>query len=122
MFDEPHLFAGHVPVSLLVDDFNEGVFSGSKSETTASDLFLAVSEEFESLHDGDDVAIVLESNSRKIFVCFLLLRSNVEVEGHWHEVAHSAFVSVGLHLHHLEHLHLVHDSIEGEGPALTDGL
>ena len=124
--DEVHGVTTDEEVSLGEDSLGTGVGLGHAAEGTGADLFLAVVEKDWVVDDSNDF-VGADRGTRKsdlgLALEFGLLRgSHVLGDGNREEVAFALTVGNGLHVHDLEELKLVHESIQGVGPAITDGL
>lgn len=110
-------------ISLLHDSVGHGVVLGEGSESSGADLFLSVVEEFSTINNGNDISIVGKGNILGFILFTLLLEflSAVLGDGDRHEGSLSVFGN-SLHLEALEELHVVHESLEGLGPSISNSL
>lgn len=125
VFEERHGFSGYEEFTLSEDGGSAGVFLGEGTENTGTDFFLAVLEEGGLVDDSEDLVAdsgASDSNSIGAFEFFLLGSSDVLGDGNREEMSLSFSVGQSAHLHNFENFHFVHEALEGEGPALTDGL
>ena len=123
---EAHGGSRNEEVSLSEDGLSAGVVLGHAAEGTGADLFLAVVEEDGVLDDGEDGVGAKGGASEGDFLLTseggLLFGSHVLGDRDGEEVALALFVGHGLHVHDLEEFKLVHESLEGSSPAVSDGL
>jgi len=125
VLNEVHGLTRDEPVTLLHNSVDLRVLDGAGTEGSSGDLFLSVGEEDGVVDDGEDIVGelgALDGNSLLVGELFLLLVGNILGDGNRHEVSLTGVVGDGVHVHGLEELKLVHESLEGEGPTLTDGL
>jgi len=113
--------SGHAPRSLLNDVLSHGVAVLEASEGSGADLFVPVLEEDGVVNNSNNLAVPGEGNGILTLARSLEFFSHVLGDGHGHEVTLS-LNGKSLHLEALEEFHLIHESIEGEGPSFSDSL
>jgi len=120
---EVHGGSGDKEISLLHDSFGHGVVLGEGSESSGADLFLSVVEELSTVDNGNDISVVGKGNilGSILFTLLLEFLSAVLGDGDRHEGSLSV-LSNSLHLEALEELHVVHESLEGLGPSVSNSL
>lgn len=123
---EVHVVTTDEEVSLGEDSLGTWVLLRHAAEGTGADLFLAVVEEDWVLNDGEDVCSAnFGAGDSKLGLALefsLLFGGHVLGDGNGKKVTLALGVGDGLHVHDLEELELVHESVEGVGPAVTNGL
>jgi hypothetical protein len=119
---EVHASTRDKPFTLFHNGLSTGVVGAEGAEGTGADLFLAVLVELRLVDNGVDDTLVLDSELLGVTNESLLFLVHVHGDGNGEEVALSLLVGNCPHLHGLEELQLVHESVEGEGPAVTDGM
>lgn len=110
-------------ISLLHDSIGHGVFLGEGSESSGADLFLSVVEEFDAVDNGNNFSFVGKGNILGFIIFTLLLEFLSAVLGD--RDRHEGSLSVlgnSLHLEAFEELHVVHESLEGLGPSISNSL
>ena len=124
--DEAHGVTRDEEVSLGEDGLGLRVLLRHAAEGTGADLFLAVVEEYWVLDDSEDGVRAdggaLDGNLGLALEGGLLLSSHRLSDGDREEMALALTVGDGLHVHDLEELELVHESLKRGGPAVTNSL
>jgi len=124
--NEAHGLTTDQEVSLGEDGLGLGVVGRHAAEGTSADLFLSVVEEARVLDDGKDGiradGRAFDGNLGLALEFGLLLSSHRLGDGDGEKVTLALAVGDGLHVHDLEELELVHESLEWVGPAVTNGL
>jgi len=119
---EVHRLTRDEPWALSHDGLSTGVGRIHAAENTGADFFLAVSEELGLVNDSVDDTLVADGEGLLSLKSLLLVLRNVHGDGAREQVAFTAAVGNSAHLHALEQFHLVHESLQGESPALRDSL
>ena len=123
--EEVHVGARDEEVSLFHNSLGLGVLGGKGSERAGADFFLAVLVEDGLVNDGEDLLGEFGALDGDLLLTFegsLLLSGHVLGDWDREEVTFAFRVGEGLHVHNFEELELGHESFEGEGPAVSDGL
>ena len=123
--DEVHGLSRDEEISLLHVNLSLGVLGGEGSESTGADLLLSVIEEAWLVDDSEDIVAELSALEGNLLLSskgLLLLSGDWLSDWDGKEVSLANLVGEGLHLEALEELELVHEAVEWESPAITDGL
>lgn len=124
--NEAHGVTADQEISLSEDGLSLGVVGRHAAEGTSADLFLSIVKEAWVLDDSKDGfradGGALDGNLGLALEFSLLFSSHRLGDRDGEEMTLALGVGDGLHVHDLEELELVHESLEWVSPAITNGL